>query len=166
MSYEATIRSDVSHALFDLKGEKQALIEWVPGLAHLFPDHPNTCTAQGQRLLYWIGPEHWIFRGPLSDEVDIRDFLRIASAPQNISLVLISDTLSFFAIDGPDAAEIMAIASPLDTHSTAFPLNSATYTEAFGLKALIARMQSGYELAVDRSFAAMMEDCLTRAVRN
>ena len=166
VAYEVTIRANLTYALFDLKGTKEALLTQAPEIADLFADRPNTLSANDRRMMYWIGPQHWILRGPLSKESEMFSLLRIDSAPENISLALISDTLSFFEISGSDATQIMAVASPLDTHPSEFPVNSATYTEAFGLKALIARVHDGFELAVDRSFAAMVEDYLTRAVGN
>ena len=164
MAYEVNIRANISHALFDLKGEKQALMNWLPEIADSFPRRANSFSVLGRKMLYWIGPAHWILRGPLSEEADLHEMLRTEAAPVNISLVLVSDALRFFEISGPDTLQLVAIASPLDTHPTVFPVNSATYTEAFGLKALISHTDSGYEIAVDRSFATMTEDYLMRAV--
>lgn len=88
---------------------------------------------------------------------------RLHSAPVDISIVLVSDTLKFFNIDGPDADQIVAIACPLDIHPSVFPHHGATYTEAFGLKALLMRVPGGFEIAVESSFADMIDDYFVRA---
>ena len=77
--------------------------------------------------------------------------------------MLVSDTLRFFHIDGSDALQIIAIACPLDTHPSVFPENGAGYTEIFGIKGLLVRSGDGFDIAVESSFADMIEDYLARA---
>ena len=77
--------------------------------------------------------------------------------------MLVSDTLRFFHIEGPDAAQIVAIACPLDTHPSTFPSNGASYTEIFGVKGLLARRGDGFDIAIESSFADMVADYLQRA---
>ena len=52
----------------------------------------------------------------------------------------------------------------VDLNVESFPENGTTYTEAFGLKALVCRCEGGYELSVERSFGDMLEDYLSRAI--
>lgn len=75
----------------------------------------------------------------------------------------VSDTLTFFDITGPDAGEIMSIACPLDLHHTVFGDLDVTFTEVFGLKALLLRAIGGFEFAVEQSFGDMIADYLARA---
>jgi sarcosine oxidase gamma subunit len=58
----------------------------------------------------------------------------------------------------------MAVASPLDLHPASFPADAATWAEAFGIKALIRRIDDGFEIAIDRSYADWFEDVLKRVV--
>ncbi len=164
MSYDVEIQEMGLSAIFDLKGRADDLQPRISGLALAFSDLANTATRSGDLELYWIGPDHWLLRGPIENENELFATIDPRAAPGDISIVLISDTLAFFSISGPDADQIMAIASPLDTHRSAFPANGVTFSEAFGLKALIVRRDDGFELACDRSYGDMVADYLQRAV--
>ncbi len=159
MAYNVEITRLGYSALFDLKGTQSAVSGWLSGPAPAFPPAPNRATAANDAELYWIGPHHWILRAPLERETD---FLHRPVA-EDISVVLISDTLAFSRIAGEDSAQIISIACPLDIRPANFPEDAVTYTEAFGLKALLIRRPHGFELAVERSFADLLDDHLTRA---
>ena len=159
MAYDVTVRRENLRGCFDLKGEQKAVASWLAGIDVGFPSVPNTKSLAGETDLLWIGPDHWLFRCPLEQEAGIL----ARHVPEEISMVLVSDTLSTFLIEGAEATQIMAIACPLDTNLATSPKNAATYTEAFGLKALVCRRPNGFELSVESSFADMLEDCLARA---
>ena len=90
--------------------------------------------------------------------------LRPTDAPPEISIVKVSDTLTFFRVTGPDAAQVLSIGCPLDTHPDVFGPDAVSYTEFFGLKALLLRCEGGFDCAVEQSFGDMIEDYLSRAV--
>ena len=75
-----------------------------------------------------------------------------------------SDTLTFFRVTGPEAAEVLSIGCPMDLHPDAFAADGARYTEFFGLKAFVARSDDGFDLAVDQSYGVMTRDYLLRAL--
>ena len=58
----------------------------------------------------------------------------------------------------------MSIASPLNLNKDSFTSESATFSEIFGLKALILRNGDGYQFAVDQSFGNMVSDYLDLAL--
>jgi sarcosine oxidase subunit gamma len=163
MPYHADITRIGALALFDLKGQPDDLRHWVRDLP-AFPDTPNTLTPGTPELLY-IGRTHWLLRAPLDDEATLETQLRPTQAPEDISIVQISDSICFFSIKGPDADQILSIASSLDTHPTVFPATSATYSETFGLKALITRLNDGFLVGVDQRFGDMIEDYFAKAMR-
>lgn len=162
MAYDVTIRRQDMSALFDLKGGAQDLSGWAGAALPPFPGAPNTLMRSGDRSLIWIGPDHWLLRAPLAEEAKLSNALRVEAAPDEISIVLVSDTLAFFGISGPGADDVMAVATPLDLHTSAFPPDGASFTEAFGQKALVLRASDGFEVAVERSFADMTADYLSR----
>ncbi|MCG6904285.1 MAG: hypothetical protein LJE68_16555, partial [Rhodobacter sp.] len=163
MTYDVDIQRFGAMALFDLKGKTGALSDWAGNSLPPFPQTPNTAsTADGADLLF-IGHDHWLLVADLADEPGLDASLRPARAPSDISIVRISDTMCWFEITGRDADQIIALASPLDVHPAVFPENGATFTEAFGLKALILRRKAGLLLAVEQSFGDMIEDYLARA---
>ena len=92
--------------------------------------------------------------------------LKPYDCPASISIVLISDTLTFFCIDGPDAFDIMSIASSLNLNTDVFTPETVTFSEIFGLKALIFRHGDGYQFAVDQSFGDMVSNYLDLIIAN
>jgi sarcosine oxidase subunit gamma len=162
MAYAVRIAGPGTRAVFDLKGPRDALAGWLadagmPG----WPERPGTrCGAA--RWLAWTGPEHWLMVAPLTEEAALEAALRGGAAPEAVGIVTVSDTLAFFAVEGADAAAVMAVASPLDLHPAAFPADGACFTEAFGLRALVARQGGGFLLAVDRSYGAFVAESLAR----
>ena len=162
MTYDVDISQVDLTALFDLKGSAQELSDWAGTALPPFPTLPNTFTQTGDRKLFWTGEGRWLLRAPIEDEEALLAELRRADAPLQISIVHVSDTLTFFSINGPDAPDVMAIASPLDVHDSVFPANGVSFTEAFGLRALVLRTDGGFELAVDRSFGPMVTEYLAR----
>jgi sarcosine oxidase subunit gamma len=166
MSYKVKIvREDIS-ALFDLKGEQDEMREYLKNCYGPIPLIPNTSNSTGTWKLMYVGPEHWILKAPIDDEEKLVSLLRPDNAPKSLSIVLISDTLTFFSLSGEDALDIMSIATSMDLHSDAFGNDNATFSEVFGLKALISREVHGYQFAVDQSFGNMVSDYLDRTLAN
>lgn len=162
MAYDAHIERLGHFAVIDLKGKGKALADWKGAHLPAFPDRPNTASSADGLDLCWIGIDHWLLRGPLDREDSLQQTIDPASAPPDISAILVSDTLAFFSIAGPDAEQILAIVSPLDAGAQSFPQNGVTYSEAFGLKALIMRRPEGFELAVERSYGDMTQNAFAR----
>ncbi|WP_424830322.1 sarcosine oxidase subunit gamma [Ruegeria sp.] len=163
MSYDVDIARTGMAALFDLKGVPEPLEAWLIGTMPALPRRPNSkFSGDGVDLLY-IGPNHWLIRAPLDQEQSLSDRLKPETCPPDISIVRVSDTQVFFRVVGPQASDIMAIACPLDLHLASFGPQDVTFTEIFGLKALVQRCEGGFEFAVEQSFADMVEDYLSRA---
>ena len=163
MGYDVQIHQLDLNAVFDLQGEAHAIKDWVNGELPPFPDKPNTSSANEHCELYWIAPERWLLRSGIENENRLLDMTNPSGAPVDISIVQVSDTLRFFEIVGPDAGEIISIACPLDHHISVFPENGVTYTNIFGIKGLLIRVEDGFEIAVESSFADMIVDYLQRA---
>ena len=166
MKYDATARQLELSTLIDLKAEMKDLFDWLPDAIPPAPRHPNTASSNKYCELYWIGVNHWLLRSDIDNENKLIDQINLTAAPRNISAVIISDTLAFFSLSGPQTEQLISILCPLDIHPTVFPNNAVSYTEAFGLKALLIRREKGFELAVDCSYTDMMRDVLTRAGAN
>jgi sarcosine oxidase subunit gamma len=164
MPYDAQLERLPIYALFDLKGAAKNLAAWVADLPD-FPKTPNTLTRSDRIELCYCGPEHWLLRADINREEELLTMLRPDNAPTDINIVLVSDTLTFFRVTGPDASEILSIGCPLDVHESAFGNDAVSYTEFFGVKALVLRCEGGFECAIEQSFGDMVADYLSRALR-
>lgn len=164
MTYDARTTSLDLATLIDLKGNQDDFAGALSALDLEFPRQANRASRSGTRELFWIGPDHWLLRAPLAEEDELVALFREAVKADHASVVLISDTLAGFALTGADARQILAVACPLDTDDATFPDDGVTYTEAFGLKALLVRRDYGFDLFADRSFGPMLEDYFARAI--
>lgn len=150
--YELYIKGPQTRTVFDFKGDRKAVAAMVkPHFPHL-PTHPNTYAAEANAQLMWIGPDHWLLVAPWEDEAVWETELTPQKATKNCSLHLVSDSWAFFEITGNDAAITMNIASTLDFDPSVFAPDAASFTEAFGTKALVTRLSNGFILAVEQSY--------------
>ena len=160
MGYNVKIERNLLHALFDLKGSLKDVNSYLKEHIASLPEEPNSYISHGNWKFLHIGRNHWILLAPIEEEQDLLELLKPENCPESISIVLISDTLKFFKITGINADDIMSIASPLNLNADAFKDNNATFSEVFGLKALIMRDGGGYQFGVDQSFGDMISDYL------
>ena len=92
----------------------------------------------------------------MDQESQLLDSLTPNDPSPDCRIVHVSDAYNIFTVVGKQADEILAIASPLDTRQTKFADDGATYTEFFGIRALVVRQSEGYTIAVERSYADMI----------
>lgn len=163
MTYRVELLRQPIFAVIDLKGAEPDLKNWIDSPNVVFPSRPNSRTHFDGVELFRIGEEHWLMRAELDQEDRLMVLTRLERAPVHISIVLVSDTLTFSRISGPDADQIIKIACPLDIHPTVFPCDSSSYTQVFGIKGLVIRNKDGFEIAVESSYADMIDDFLRRA---
>jgi len=162
MAYQASTRALPLCTVIDLKGHRDDVVPRLQRLGLRDPA-PGRRAGHGTLELLRVGNEQWWLLAPLPQEDRLLAAV-LASPPAADTLVLaVSDAWQFFAIDGPDARQLIAIACPLDVDSAAFPTDGATFTEAFGQKALLMRRGDGFELAVERSYTPMLLDYFSRA---
>ena len=67
MAYDATFERVPLRTIFDLKGERATVAQWLGDLDLALPAAPNTSMQTGDAELMWIGPDHWLLRAPLED---------------------------------------------------------------------------------------------------
>lgn len=163
MGYDVNIQRLGIRAVIDLQGESEAIAKWVKGELPPFPEKPNSFTTQYDLTLCWIAPQRWLLHSSIDNEARLLALTQPAEATTDISIVQVSDTLCFFTIKGADAGDILSTACPLDHHPSVFPPNGVSYTSLFGIKGLLMRTQEGFEIAVESSFADMIQDYLIRA---
>ena len=160
MTYNVKIHPRVLSALFDIKGSIGDVTAHLKEHIGSFPTEPNSYISQGDWKVFHVGLNHWILMAPINDEQKLLCSLKPDDAPASVSIVLISDTLTFFYLEGPDTFDIMSIACPLNLNNDTFTAESVTFSEMFGLKALIFRDGPGFQFAVDQSFGEMVFEYL------
>ena len=161
MIYDVSIHILPSVAMLDLNGSVGDIAPRLLRLG-LFEPAPGRMATAGPVEVLRAGREHWLVRAPLDDEARLMAGL-LETPPEADTLVVpVSDAYVFFGISGPHARQVLAIASPLDTDPAAFPVDGATFTEAFGQKALVMRRGKGFEMAFERSYAPMVSDYFSR----
>lgn len=161
MNYDVSIKPLPMLALVDLKGNAGDITPRLQRLG-LSEPAPGRASAAGPVEALRVGRAHWLVRAPLEEEDRLLATL-LEDTPEADTLVVpVSDAYAFFGISGPHARQLLAIASPLDTDPVAFPADGATFTEAFGQKALVMRRETGFEIAFERSYAPMVSDYFLR----
>jgi len=163
MGYDVRIDGPETRAVLDLRGEHAALAAALADTtAPAWPERPNSLTRRDGFALAHIGSDHWLLIAELRDEPALLAALPTDEPPDQAGILCISDSLAFFTLSGRDAGHVLAVASPLDLHPSVFAQDSASYTEAFGVKALVLRDGAGFVLAVDRSFGDYVGEYLRR----
>lgn len=162
MSYATRIQRLDQQALFDIRGPKEKIVRQFGSLLPAFPKIPNTRTKSATGELCWVGRSLWLLLVPVCDERKFEAAFYPKGLPADVSIALVSDAFVFFELSGSGVMQVMSIATCLDFES--MPPNGTSFAQAFGLKTLILKRKTGYELVVDRSYGTMMEDCLRRAV--
>jgi len=156
MGYQISIERQTLRAVFDIKGVENAVASRLSGLGLALPSEKNSISKANDITLCWIGKDHWLVLAPVEMETQLQTSLTPDDPALDCRVVLVSDVYAFFGITGPQANDIMAIASPLDTRLKTFPENGATFSELFGIRALILRQPNGFTVAVERSYADMI----------
>ncbi len=161
MAYQARLRILPLCTVIDIKGTLGDVTKRLHGLGLSSPA-AGRASNTGTLELLRPAPQHWLLLAPLVEEERLLQSL-LEPPPAADTLVLaVSDQYQFFAVDGPDARQLMVIASPLDVDPSVFPADGATFSEAFGLKALLLRRSHGFDLAVERSYAHMVQAYFAR----
>ena len=75
-----------------------------------------------------LGPDEWLIIGPPSQADNLNAAITAARVGRNQAIVDVSQASVAFAVEGPDAANILNTGCPLDLDSRQFCVGSATRT--------------------------------------
>lgn len=152
-----------------------ATVEKLPGMARLLlrgdpsvlgpafqlelPTRPCTSVA-AERSALWLGPDEWLVLAPASTQWP--DWEGDAGAVIDIAHRQIA-----LLVQGPQAADALAVACPLDLALAAFPAGACTRT-VFGKAEIVLwrRDEQSFHLEVWRSFAPYVEHLLAEGLRD
>lgn len=152
----ATVEKLPRMARLLLRGDPSAL---GPAFALELPVRPCT-SISGERSALWLGPDEWLVLAPAGTEwPDWEDERGAAVDVDHRQIGLL--------VQGPQAADALAIACPLDLALAAFPVGTCTRT-VFGKAEIVLwrRDEHAFHLEVWRSFATYVERLLAEGVRD
>jgi len=175
MRYDVTIHRLPARAILDVKGDVAPVVDALvmseddnhgdTARSVELPVTPNTRLLHKDLSVCWLGREHWWLLAPSDSELGFHQQVKAVRASDGTSAVVLSESMVFLSLSGPEVEDVIAIASPMDIHESRFPSDSVSWTDLFGLKVLLLRVDSAtFELAIDYSFMPMVADCLGRSV--
>ena len=126
MAYAVDIGREPLGSLHDIKGTAASVTKTLGSLGLSMPVTANTLSKNGDLDVLWIGPQRWLLRSLAGR--DLNASLAEFAGDPSASVVDVTDAYTTFAIAGAEANEVMAQASPLDVHPSAFPANGASFT--------------------------------------
>ncbi len=126
------------------------------------PRQPNSWNGQDP-LIWWVAPDAWLIQSTQAGN-DIAAMTRSACANLPCTVTDLSDALETIALDGPDAAGVLARGSGLDLREESFGAQVCARTRLAQLPVLVRKATSTrFELVVDRSAVQYLEDWLQDA---
>ena len=159
MDWERTTSKGFMKAIVDCKCSESVFENWV---AEAFPGYvPSSgrIWIGGNTEIIHAAPEQWLVCAPIEEEADLLRAVRPDDNAAPMSLVEVSDAFRFFVVQGPDMLAQMSEMTSLNVRRMQVP--SATFTEAYGLKAIVVRRADRFEVGFDSSYAAMIGDLLS-----
>jgi len=161
MAYDASTRALPRRAVIDIKGTRDDVLPRLRSLGLDIPQ-PGRLARSGELELLQAGPEHWLLLAPEPLEAQLLASQNPLPMATDTLVLAVSDCYQFLAVDGPHARDLLAIACPLDLDHSVFPADGATFTEAFGQKALLLRRGAGFELAFESSHGDYIQAYFSR----
>jgi sarcosine oxidase, subunit gamma len=123
---------------------------------------PGGTAVAGELTVAGLGPDEWLVLAPPRSPVRAR--LRVALGGQHCSIVDVSAARTTIAIEGEQAADVLAHGCALDLHPTRFPPGSVAQTAIAGTDVvLLARPGGGFWLLVRASTARHLAGWLADA---
>jgi len=164
MAYEVTIARAGIEAMLDLRGPPEKIAQCLADLSLAPPTLANSALVHGESVVLWVGPRRWLISAPLSREAELQQLAERAPDEVEISVILISDYYSRFDLDGRQVRDVLAQATPLDLRPAVFGPGTASFSEFFGIGALLyCTAATSCRVYVERSYGDFIHARLRRA---
>jgi sarcosine oxidase subunit gamma len=126
------------------------------------PQQPNSWNGQDP-LIWWVAPDAWLIQSAQAG-IDVAAMARSVCADLACAVTDLSDAFETIALDGPDAAAVLARGCGLDLRDESFGTQACARTRLAQLPVLIRKATATrFELVVDRAAAQYLEDWLRDA---
>ncbi|MBM3597941.1 MAG: hypothetical protein FJX35_06990 [Alphaproteobacteria bacterium] len=159
---DAALTERPLRAVIELRGAGDDVAACLTAAQLDVPRRPNSACG-GERCVMWLGPDTWWVTGSIDREGDLLAALDRGMGRRG-SVVVLSDGLASFSLDGAGAADVLARGTSIDLDS-AFALESCTRTALGRIWVVLRRTASGFEILVDRSHAGYLQAWF-RSMRN
>jgi len=155
LTASALVQSLPPATRYILRGDAAVRAAAEQALSLQLPASACRAAPDGERAALWLGPDEWLLIAPEASAASLAAALRAALQALPHSLVDVSHRQIALALNGPEAATLLAAGCPLDLDARAFPVNMCTRT-VLG-KAEVVLWRTGtqqFRIEVWRSFAA------------
>lgn len=130
------------------------------------PAQANTVTRRQSIMASWLGPDEWLITTPLDQVANHAAQLRSALGQSPFALTDVSDYTTTLRLRGPQAAQILATATPLDLRAHAFAPGQCAQTRLGHAGILLWAIDDTptYDIQIRWSFAQYLFDLLARGI--
>lgn len=126
------------------------------------PDRPNTWSGTDP-IVWWVSPDAWLVQST-GEGGGLAALMRADCMRLPCAITDLSDALVTFALEGADAAAVLARGCGIDLRAGSFGMQACARTRLAQLPVLIRKTGSmRFELVVDRSAAQYLQDWLVDA---
>ena len=153
MGYQAEMSGPVRPALISLRIGADGLPAVERALGVAAPRPSGLAAVNGSVAVFALGPDEWLIRTGPDEEERWLAKLEEAAAASFSAVVLVSDAWRVFTVTGPGALDVLAQATGVDVHPSAFPTGRAARAAFARIAAVIHRFDDGpaFDIYVDAS---------------
>jgi len=163
----AAVRRLPDAARFAVRGGDEAARRLGAAFGVALPTTTCRAASAGARAALWLGPDEWLLLAPASEAEAVATALATALGDEPGSVVVVGDRQRGVALDGPDAATLLAAGCPLDLDLAAFPVGMCTRTLFDKTEIVLWRTApDAFRVEVARSFADYLDGMLDLARRD
>lgn len=165
MPYNAAITRLESRALINLRGSADAQAAFSQALGCVIPAQPNTVSGSELFDILWLGPDEWLIVAAQAEEPRLQARLSDAATGLFAAVTPVSDQYAMFAINGPEAREIMVQGCGIDLHPGRFRPGQCARCGFARTKAIVQMLDASpvYRLFIESTYAHYMQQWFAAA---
>ena len=168
MSYEATVVRQPLQALLNLRGDVAVQEQFASVLTMALPQRPNTVVSAGDVDVLWLGPNEWLVKASLVDELRLHQHLLAAVQDQHAAVTVVSDHYVIFRLSGEQAPVILQQASSIDCHPRVFGVGQCVRCGFARTRALVQVVDAvpSYDVLAEATYEHYLEQWFAEILRS
>ena len=166
MGYRVEMNGPVRPALISLRIGADGLPAVEQALGVAAPRPSGLAAANGSVAVFALGPDEWLIRMEPGEEARWLGELEEAAAASFSAVVLVSDAWRVFTLTGPETLDVLAQATGVDLHPSAFPTGRVVRAAFARIAAVIHRLDDrpSFDIYVDASVARYAQQWIELAI--